>query len=106
MGFFSRGASADDVATAVRSAVADATNSVTLAGHMAQCERDKAEMKAALLKQDQQRQQMHAETTGQFTRVNRVIWMAAGAITLLEFLSSGGGGEFLIKALHHSIAGE
>lgn len=103
MGIFSRGASAEDVAAAVKNAVADATNSVTLAGHMAQCERDKAEVRAAFLKSDQERQVMHAENTVKFAalaaqsaRIMRIIWMAAGAMTLLTFMS-GNGATLLAK---------
>ena len=109
MSLWAKGMSADQVASAIKNAVADATNSSTLAAHMAQCERDKAEMKAGLLKQDQERLSMHEENQTRFSglqaqldKIQHVVWMAAGAIALISFLFSNSGWAVLAHVLQHA----
>lgn len=71
--------SQDEVSAAVKAAVADATNANTLSLHMAQCERDKGEMKAQML-------EMHNENKRALATIQRFIWMAAGAGVVLSVL--------------------
>lgn len=98
----------DKVAEAIRNAVADATNTVTLAAHMSQCERDKAEMKATLLKQDQEHLAMHVENQNRFSslegqvgKLQKMVWMAAGAIAFVSFLLSNSGWTLFAHLFQH-----
>ncbi len=77
---------AEQVSQAIKSAVSDATLSVTLAGHMTQCEKDKAEMKA-------EQARMHAENTKKFDQLFKVVWIAMGIGAALSI----GGKEILAK---------
>jgi hypothetical protein len=83
------------VKDAVKNAVADATNAVTLAGHMAQCEKDKAELKAEQLR-------MHNENGVRFSGLERnqeslkkVVYMAVGAAAIVQILLSDKGAEIV-----------
>ena len=94
--------SSDEVQTAIKNAVADATNTATLAQHMAQCERDKGDAKAEQLR-------LHNENKEKFTslenkqdqlvkqidRMTRYVWMAAGAAAVLSII----GKEVLAKVI-------
>ena len=80
--------SPDDVQAAIKSAVADATLSATLAGHMAQCEKDKGEMKAEQIR-------MHAENTRKFDQLFKVIWIAMGIGAAISI----GGKELIMKLI-------
>ena len=56
------GITQEQMSEAIKAAVADANNATTLAGHMAQCERDKADMKAEQLRmhgENSQRESVH-----------------------------------------------
>lgn len=84
-----------EVDEAVKNAVSDATLASTLANHMAQCEKDKAESKA-------DRDRMHAENTTKFAAQDKkfdllfkVIWIATGVGAALSI----GGKEVLSKII-------
>lgn len=66
----------EEVREAIQSAVKDATLAATLAGHMSQCEKDKAEMKAA-------QEKMHMENTKKFDLIFKMIWLATGIGTAM-----------------------
>lgn len=78
----------EEVQTAIKSAVSDATLAATLAGHMAQCEKDKAEIKA-------ERQRMHGENTRKFDALFKIVWIAAGVGAAVSI----GGKEILAHIL-------
>lgn len=78
----------DEVNQAIKDAVSEATLAATLASHMAQCEKDKGEMKATA-------QRMHTENTKKLDFLFKVVWIAAGASAVL----SVGGKELLAKII-------
>lgn len=79
MGMFGkRSMTPDEVADAIKNAVADATNAVTLANHMQQCERDKAEMKASQLAMHQENGRRFEELETQNVKIMRFVWVATG----------------------------
>ena len=90
-----------EVAAAIKSAVADATTGAVLSSHIAQCEGDKKEIREALAKQQMERERMHAENTVRFAQLQRVVWMAAGGVTLIgALLSTQFGSSIMAKILH------
>jgi hypothetical protein len=78
----------EEVQAAIKTAVSDATLAATLASHMAQCEKDKGEMKAESAR-------MHSENTKKFETLFKIVWVAAGASAVLSI----GGKELLAKII-------
>lgn len=87
------------VQDAVKNAVADVTNQVTLSAHMVQCEKDKAELKETQKEMHRENGERFAKLEGsmdslkatidtQKDRINKLVWSAAGAISVVHFLLS------------------
>jgi len=90
-----------DVAAAVKSAVADATTASILQAHIAKCDEDKRLMHEALQSQNADRERMHAENAAKFDRLNRLVLMAAGAVSfVVAALSTQFGSSLLGKIVH------
>ncbi|HLX18477.1 MAG TPA: hypothetical protein VKS24_25090 [Bradyrhizobium sp.] len=96
VGYFSR---RQDVAAlvkdAVANAVADATNAVTLAGHMAQCEKDKAELKAEQLRMHNENNIKFKLIEDQNAKIMRIVYIATGVLATLHLVVSEKGAAFL-----------
>lgn len=91
---------ADAIKSATTAAVADANNATTLAGHMAQCERDKADMKAEQLRMHGENSQRFKDLESQNSKIMRVVWGAAGVVTTLHLILSTEGAQLFAKILH------
>lgn len=89
-----------DVATAVKSAVADAATASLLAAHMAECDRFKVSVERGFKEQNADRERMHAENSIKFDRIHRTIYYASGAVAGLVTLYSTQLGDLLKKLLH------
>jgi hypothetical protein len=93
MAWFSKHMTQEEITATVQAAVTAATTGATLTAHMAQCEKDKAEVKADQLR-------MHNENAAKFDKIDKdlsrllkVLWIAMGAGAAL----SVGGKELLAK---------
>lgn len=86
---------------AVKMAVADATTASTLASHIAECNQHKAKIDAAIAEQNASRERMHVENSIRFDRLNKMIWMAAGAVSLVGFLLSTQLGATVLPKIFH-----
>lgn len=90
-----------DMAAAVKAAVADATAMTVLQAHIAKCDEDKRLMREAIQNQSVDRERMHAENAAKFDRLNRLVLMAAGAVSFVVFaLSTQFGSSILGKLVH------
>jgi hypothetical protein len=105
---FGRKADPETIKNMVASAVADATNAVTLASHMAQCEKDKAETKAEQLRMHNEnrieREKDRTDIESKFSKIERqntsimrVVYIATGVLAACQFFLSQAGGHILSK---------
>ena len=86
---------------AVKMAVADATTAALLASHIAECNQHKAKIDTALAEQNASRERMHVENAAKFDRMNKMIWMAAGAVSFVGFILSTQLGSSILPKIFH-----
>lgn len=83
-----------------RDAEAASSLAAQFTAHQVECTRDKAEIKLALAKQDAERVRLHTENSAKFDKINRIIWVATGAMAALQLVAGNGVGAALLKAMH------
>ena len=91
----------DEVKDLMAATVREATLSANFASHIAQCEKDKAEMKAATMTMHSENQQRFSKLEDQNNKNMRIIWTGLGLLLAIQFMLSREGLDLFGRFISH-----